>query len=126
MHLAFVIALVESRRMSVSYAAYTHTLRYSMVERLLVLMSSTNDAEAIHTPTFGVLDECTSAVSVEAEQKLYAAAFARGIACITVSQRLGLEEFHETELRFGANAPNYNSVVTQTRPAVPSQRALHR
>jgi ABC-type uncharacterized transport system fused permease/ATPase subunit len=58
-----------------------------------------------HAPTFGVLDECTSAVSVEAEQKLYAAAFARGISCITVSQRLGLEGFHETELRFGANAP---------------------
>ena len=58
-----------------------------------------------HKPTFGVLDECTSAVSVDAEQKLYASAFARGVTCITVSQRLGLEEFHETELRFGANAP---------------------
>ena len=52
-----------------------------------------------------MLDECTSAVSVDAEQKLYAAAFARGISCITISQRLGLEEFHETELRFGANTP---------------------
>ena len=47
-----------------------------------------------HKPTFGVLDECTSAVSVDAEEQLYSSAHEYGITCITVSQRLGLERFH--------------------------------
>eukprot|EP00038_Savillea_parva_P019941 m.29771 g.29771 ORF g.29771 m.29771 type:complete len:1290 (-) comp4631_c0_seq1:347-4216(-) len=54
-----------------------------------------------HRPTFGVLDECTSAVSVEVEEALYREANARGITCITISQRLALEEFHAQELRMG-------------------------
>ena len=41
-----------------------------------------------HAPTFGVLDECTSAVSVDVEETLYRSAIAQGITCITVSQRL--------------------------------------
>ena len=56
-----------------------------------------------HKPLFGGLDECTSAVSVEAEHQLYESANAAGISCITISQRLGLEQFHQTEIRFGAN-----------------------
>ena len=54
-----------------------------------------------HRPQFAILDECTSAVSIEVEEKLYRAAAARGIACITLSQRLALEEFHTQELRLG-------------------------
>eukprot|EP01051_Picozoa_sp_SAG22_P002803 SAG22_NODE_129_length_18679_cov_40.656028_2_plen_121_part_00 len=56
-----------------------------------------------HRPKFGVMDECTSAVSVDAEAELYKAVYELGITCITISQRLGLEQFHSTELRFGAN-----------------------
>jgi ABC-type uncharacterized transport system fused permease/ATPase subunit len=41
-----------------------------------------------HSPTFGVLDECTSAVSVDVEESLYRSAIAQGITCITISQRL--------------------------------------
>ena len=47
-----------------------------------------------HKPKYGVLDECTSAVSVDVEEKLYTEAAARDITCITISQRLALEEFH--------------------------------
>jgi ABC-type uncharacterized transport system fused permease/ATPase subunit len=54
-----------------------------------------------HRPVFGVLDECTSAVSVDVEEALYREANARGITCITISQRLALEEFHSQELRMG-------------------------
>jgi len=54
-----------------------------------------------HTPKFAILDECTSAVSADAEQKMYNAAHAKGITCITISQRLALEEFHHAELRLG-------------------------
>ena len=53
--------------------------------------------------TICVLDECTSAVSIDVEEELYRAAFARGITCITISQRLALEEFHTQELSFGAD-----------------------
>eukprot|EP01052_Picozoa_sp_SAG31_P012971 SAG31_NODE_770_length_12217_cov_2.855174_7_plen_162_part_00 len=59
-----------------------------------------------HNRPYAVLDECTSAVSLDVEAKLYEAAHKRGIACITVSQRLCLEQFHAKELRVGANVPN--------------------
>ena len=72
----------------------------------------------------GILDECTSAVSVDVEEKLCkamlcrakslqsladrgrrlpsdTAANERGIACITISQRLALTQFHTQELRLG-------------------------
>jgi ABC-type uncharacterized transport system fused permease/ATPase subunit len=50
-----------------------------------------------------VLDECTSAVSIDVEARLYESAARAGIATITLSQRLALEEFHTQELRLGAN-----------------------
>jgi ABC-type uncharacterized transport system fused permease/ATPase subunit len=56
-----------------------------------------------HQPNFAVLDECTSAVSVDVEQKLYASAHAAGTSCVTISQRLSLPEFHRRELRVGVN-----------------------
>ena len=52
-------------------------------------------------PKYGVLDECTSAVSVDVERRLYKAAKEMGITSITISQRLALTEFHDKELRLG-------------------------
>ena len=49
-------------------------------------------------PSFAVLDECTSAISIEAEEGLYRHARLLGITCITISQRLALSEFHTQEL----------------------------
>eukprot|EP01060_Flectonema_neradi_P008536 TRINITY_DN1609_c1_g2_i2.p1 TRINITY_DN1609_c1_g2~~TRINITY_DN1609_c1_g2_i2.p1 ORF type:complete len:1213 (+),score=214.39 TRINITY_DN1609_c1_g2_i2:48-3686(+) len=49
-------------------------------------------------PSFAVLDECTSAISIEAEEGLYQHARRLGITCITISQRLALNEFHTQEL----------------------------
>jgi ABC-type uncharacterized transport system fused permease/ATPase subunit len=49
------------------------------------------------------LDECTSAVSIDVEERLYRTAAEMSIACISLSQRLALEEFHTQELRLGAN-----------------------
>jgi ABC-type uncharacterized transport system fused permease/ATPase subunit len=54
-----------------------------------------------HTPKYGVLDECTSAVSVDVEDRLYREAARLGITCITLSQRLALAEFHTKELQLG-------------------------
>ena len=56
-----------------------------------------------HQPRFAVLDECTSAVSVDAEEELYRAAMTSGTTCITVSQRLTLPEFHQFEIKVGVN-----------------------
>eukprot|EP00943_MAST-04B_sp_MAST-4B-sp1_P009537 g9537.t1 len=56
-----------------------------------------------HKPSFGVLDECTSAVSQDVEERLYRNANKNNITCITISQRLALEEFHSQELHLGAN-----------------------
>lgn len=54
-----------------------------------------------HEPMFTILDECTSAVSIDVEKALYNASFERGITSITISQRLALQEFHTQELMFG-------------------------
>eukprot|EP01064_Diplonema_japonicum_P011936 TRINITY_DN1939_c0_g2_i1.p1 TRINITY_DN1939_c0_g2~~TRINITY_DN1939_c0_g2_i1.p1 ORF type:complete len:1264 (+),score=335.42 TRINITY_DN1939_c0_g2_i1:200-3793(+) len=51
-----------------------------------------------HKPDICVLDECTSAVSVNVEHLLYEEAVNLGITCITISQRLALTEFHPREI----------------------------
>jgi len=67
-----------------------------------------------HKPQFAVLDECTSAVSIDVEEALYRAAHDRGITSITISQRLALEQFHSNELRMGdsegENGWSYQSI----------------
>ena len=45
---------------------------------------------------------CTSAVSADVEEELYRTAAEMGIACISISQRLALTEFHSQELHLGA------------------------
>lgn len=52
-------------------------------------------------PKFGVLDECTDAVSADGEVQLYKALHELGITCITISKRLALTEFHQQELSLG-------------------------
>jgi ABC-type uncharacterized transport system fused permease/ATPase subunit len=54
-----------------------------------------------HKPAFAVLDECTSAVSADAEELIYKRAAEAGITTITLSQRLALDKFHEHELQLG-------------------------
>ena len=67
-----------------------------------------------HHPNFAVLDECTSAVSIDVEQKLYASAHAAGTSCVTISQRLSLPEYHRRELRVGVNSEKGWSMDTVT------------
>lgn len=52
-----------------------------------------------HNPKFAILDQCTDAVSVDVERRLYDEAAARGITIITVSQRPALIAYHTQELR---------------------------
>lgn len=55
-----------------------------------------------HRPGFALLDECTSMVAVDAEERLYRAAIEDfGITPLTFSQRLFLPQLHRRELRLG-------------------------
>ena len=53
-----------------------------------------------HKPLFAILDECTSAVSVDVEAKLYNTAKELEITLFTVSHRQSLFKFHDHIIRF--------------------------
>lgn len=53
-----------------------------------------------HKPKFAILDECTSAVSVDIIDHMYAQAKEMGITLITVSHSKGLVKFHDYIITF--------------------------
>jgi ABC-type uncharacterized transport system fused permease/ATPase subunit len=53
-----------------------------------------------HKPKYAILDECTSACSIEIEGKMYLHAKSLGITLITVSHRRTLWKFHDYLLKF--------------------------
>lgn len=53
-----------------------------------------------HKPKYAILDECTSACSIESEAKLYNYAKNLGITLITVSHRESLWKYHDFLITF--------------------------
>mmetsp|Transcript_70545 Transcript_70545/g.188290 ORF Transcript_70545/g.188290 Transcript_70545/m.188290 type:complete len:669 (+) Transcript_70545:161-2167(+) len=53
-----------------------------------------------HRPQFAILDECTSAVSVDVEGAMYDECARLGITLLTVSHRKSLWKYHQWVLRF--------------------------
>ena len=53
-----------------------------------------------HKPQFAILDECTSAVSLEIEKIIYTHAKALGITLMTVSHRSSLWQYHNYILQY--------------------------
>lgn len=53
-----------------------------------------------HAPKFAIMDECTSAVQLDVEAKMYTHCKELGITLITVSHRQTLWQYHEYNLKF--------------------------
>ena len=68
-----------------------------------------------HRPMFAVLDECTSMVAADAEEKLYQTVVSSDITPVTMSQRLFLPQLHSKELRLGVDNPSKWSLVRDLR-----------
>lgn len=69
-----------------------------------------------HSPTYAILDECTSAVSTAMEERLYEICRERGITCITISHRPALIAFHDAKLELtGSGGYTLESTRGQAR-----------
>eukprot|EP00160_Parvularia_atlantis_P016072 Unigene4910_Nuclearia_a/m.15028 Unigene4910_Nuclearia_a/g.15028 ORF Unigene4910_Nuclearia_a/g.15028 Unigene4910_Nuclearia_a/m.15028 type:complete len:232 (-) Unigene4910_Nuclearia_a:83-778(-) len=71
-----------------------------------------------HRPQFAILDECTSAVSVDVEGEMYTHARTLGITLFTVSHRQSLWKYHEYLLKFDGSG-GY-----EFRPLQPGENAF--
>ena len=68
-----------------------------------------------HEPQFAILDECTSAVSVDVEGFIYSHCREKGITLFTVSHRKSLWKHHEYVLQFdGRGAYEYKAIDSST------------
>ncbi len=56
-----------------------------------------------HGPTFAIVDECTSAVSVDVESLLYECSRKLGITLVTISHRQTLYKYHDYLLKFAGD-----------------------
>ena len=68
-----------------------------------------------HKPNYAILDECTSAVSIDVEGHLYSYMKNVGITLITVSHRDTLWKYHDYLLKFYGDRQYEFSVMPEDR-----------
>ena len=112
----------EGGHSSVWHSGWDHVCRWDDVLSIGEQQRLSIARMYYHSPKFAVLDECTSAVSIDVEEALYSTAVERDITCITISQRLTLPKFHAEELKMGEDTPSgfAKRPITETENAVAS------
>lgn len=77
-----------------------------------------------HKPKFAILDECTSAVSVDVEDKMYSQAKAYGITLITCSHRKTLWKFHDYILNIKEDSVEFSKMNEELLAAVSNKQII--
>nr|AZL94687.1 ATP binding cassette subfamily D member 3 [Nephromyces sp. MMRI] len=74
-----------------------------------------------HKPVFAILDEATSAVSIDVEGNLYSLLKSRGISLITISHRMYLLKYHDFLLKIDSKEHySYKPINLSTLPKIES------
>lgn len=69
-----------------------------------------------HKPEFAILDECTSAITLEDEHILYSKARAMNVTLFTISHRQSLFKFHDYYLKFdGEGGWSFNELTQEQK-----------
>lgn len=76
-----------------------------------------------HRPKYAILDECTSAVTLEIEKVMYDHATALGITLMTVSHRPSLWKYHSMVLQYdGAGGYVFTELDAERRLALQEEK----